>query len=620
LRPPPRLIARIALVVAPLALLWAGRLFFFGGFHVAMFGGTLTAHDLWRPLVVALAATVLYVWLTGVAEVRGQIAQVFRSLERAVAWVDARVLAATIAAAVVAAGIMWMSLAVGGSDSYGYASEAEMWRRGDLVIAQPWTAAVPWPDADRTFAPLGYHSGPQPHTIAPTYSPGLPILMALAKTVGGQCGMFFVVPISAGIAVLATFGLGTRLATPAAGLAAAWLLATSPVFLFMLMSPMSDVPTAAAWVVAFWCATGRSVSSAAGCGVATAIAVLLRPNLAPMALLAPGWQLLMARRSDGDDRRRQIWRGLAMLLVVAPAFATVAWLNQLWYGSPLRAGYGALGDLFAWSNIKPNIVNYATWFSSTQTPAAFAGIAALLVPFRWIWSDRGRSFVIVVAIFVMTVWLEYCAYLVFDAWWYLRFLLPCWPFIMVGMGALAVGVARWLRPVVGVAATAAVVGLGAFGLQRAIRDDFGGLRRGENKYPVVAEILRAHTDRTAVILSGMHSGSARYYGGRMTMTFFQLDRDWLDRAVAWLAAHGSHPYALLEDWEVDEFRTRFGPTNAIGRLEMPPMIEYGAGSIYVFDLLRANDSREPIVRLEEPAPSFTCRPPGPPPPAPRFRE
>ena len=490
MRPPPRLIARIALVVAPLAFLWAGRLLFFGGFHVSIFGATLTAHDLWRPLVVALAASVLYVWLTGVAEVRGQIAQIFRSLKRAIAWVDARVLAATIAAAVVAAGIMWMSLAVGGSDSYGYASEAEMWRRGDLLIAQPWTAAVPWPDADRTFAPLGYHPGPQPHTIAPVYAPGLPMLMALAKTVGGQCGMFFVVPISAGIAVLATFGLGTRLATPAAGLAAAWLFATSPVFLFMLMSPMSDVPTAAAWVVAFWCATGRSVPSAAGCGVATAIAVLLRPNLAPMALLAPGWQLLMAWRSDGDDRRRQIWRGLAMLLVVAPAFATVAWLNQLWYGSPLRAGYGALEDLFAWSNIAEYCQLRDVVFQHTDA----GGPPAL----RRCWcrsggsgptaGDRSSSS----AIFVMTVWLS-TVRIWSDAWGY-WFLLPCWPFIMVSMGALAVG---WRAGSTGGLLTLpqrSRVGSARSGCF-AIRDDFGGLRRAK-KCPVVAG-TQAHTDRTA---------------------------------------------------------------------------------------------------------------------------
>jgi hypothetical protein len=41
---------------------------------------------------------------------------------------------------------------------------------------------------------------------------------------------------------LVTFAIGRRLGSPAIGLAAAWLVATSPAFLAMLVSPMSDVP------------------------------------------------------------------------------------------------------------------------------------------------------------------------------------------------------------------------------------------------------------------------------------------------------------------------------------------------------------------------------------------
>jgi hypothetical protein len=70
---------------------------------------------------------------------------------------------------------------------------------------------------------------------------------------------------------------------------------------------------------------------------------------------------------------------------------------------------------------------------------------------------------------------------------------------------------------------------------------------------------------------------------------------WLDRAVAWFAARGAHPYALLEDWEVDDFRRRFGGVNAIGRLEMTPILQYnGPPTIYLYDLLRPSGPGQTI--------------------------
>ena len=56
-------------------------------------------------------------------------------------------------------------------------------------------------------------------------------LLAVAKRIGGQCVMFGVVPILAGVTVLGTFGIGRRLHSATAGLIAAWLVATSPVTL-----------------------------------------------------------------------------------------------------------------------------------------------------------------------------------------------------------------------------------------------------------------------------------------------------------------------------------------------------------------------------------------------------
>ena len=54
-----------------------------------------------------------------------------------------------------------------------------------------------------------------------------------------------------------------------------------------------------------------------------------------------------------------------------------------------------------------------------------------------------------------------------------------------------------------------------------------------------------------------HSGSMRYYTGRMIVRWDTLDPAWLDRAVAFLRDRGIATYALLEYWEEAEFRQRF---------------------------------------------------------------
>jgi 4-amino-4-deoxy-L-arabinose transferase-like glycosyltransferase len=97
------------------------------------------------------------------------------------------------------------------------------------------------------------------------------MLMALAKLIGGQRAIFWVIPLCGGVFVLATFGIGRRLGGSSNGLIAAWLLATSPPLLFMLMAPMSDVPAAAAWTVTFWCVTAGTMAFAVAGGLAAAV-------------------------------------------------------------------------------------------------------------------------------------------------------------------------------------------------------------------------------------------------------------------------------------------------------------------------------------------------------------
>jgi hypothetical protein len=216
------------------------------------------------------------------------------------------------------------------------------------------------------------------------------------------------------------------------------------------------------------------------------------------------------------------------------------------------------------------------------------------------------------ALLTFSVWAEYCAYSTFDAWFYLRFLLPTWPLVMVGLGLLLRRVTEVGRPVTAFVVLLVVLAAGIYGWQVAVRNSAFDLWAGESKYAAVGAAVRARTTPDAVIFSEQHSGSIRYYAGRMTLTFNNFDPDWLDRSVSWLDAHGVHSYAALEEWEVNGFRERFASTSAIGRLAMSPVLEYrGTGStIYLFDLSSSRPAAG-VERLSDPSGVAGCPHPAP---------
>jgi 4-amino-4-deoxy-L-arabinose transferase-like glycosyltransferase len=240
-----------------------------------------------------------------------------------------------------------------------------------------------------------------------------------------------------------TFVLGRRLDDGVTGACAAVLLASSPIFLYQSVQPMSDVPAAALWLAALALVSSRAEAVAAAgradrrgqiaAGICASLAVLMRPNIALVVL--PLVALLPDRRA---------WRrfGLASL----PGLAVMAWLNAARYGSPLASGYGSTDVLFSLAHVAPNLARYPRWVVDTQTP--FVALA-LLAP--W-WARRHRSrarlALVSLAAAALTV-ATYLAYTVFDDWWYMRFLLPALPVVIVFSVAVTLQSASWLPPLGG---------------------------------------------------------------------------------------------------------------------------------------------------------------------------
>jgi asparagine N-glycosylation enzyme membrane subunit Stt3 len=286
---------------------------FGSGIYWTTYGIRLSSQTLWRPATAAIALSVL--WLR-----RSDL----RQQHLANAWAQAlrrsTAVAIVLAALAVVIGIRLTAFEVYGADTYGYVSEAQLWAGGNLIQHQPLSLDAPWPEPEWTFSPLGYRPGLQRGTIVPIYPTGLPLLMSGLLRLFGEDGPFFVVPILGGLAVFATFLLGRRVAGAACGLASAALLLTSPIFLYQLKEPMSDVPVTAWWLVAILLVSRATPTFFFAGGMATSAALLTRPNLVPLTAVLAIFVLTCSAQTPG----RRLFNAFVYTLGVIPGFFGVA--------------------------------------------------------------------------------------------------------------------------------------------------------------------------------------------------------------------------------------------------------------------------------------------------------
>ena len=598
------------LTIAVATLLWATWISLAGGFITTVGSLRIRSNNPQRVLVLTAVALAGYFLLGGRIPLARLAAAARRSAKAIASHPGAIAVLIAIATTVVA--MIDSTRMAGGADAYGYVSQADLWLQGSLEVRQPWVAEVPWPDAQWTFTPLGYRPSDREDewSIVPTYSPGLPILLAVAKRLGGQCVMYGVVPLLAGLAVLATYGIGRRLNSSVTGLIAAWLVATSPVTLSSSLEPLTDVPVMSTWALAFYFVLGRSTVSAAAAGLSAGLSILIRPNLVLLAVPLGLW-LLCRRDVTGPFVRTRVFPAAAFAVGAALGVGAVAAINQHLYGSPVTSGYGRLEDQVALARMLPNLRRYVSWFVETHTVVPLLGFVALAAPSRRIWPRiADRTVVAAFGVVVFLLWGFYAAYLEFDSWGYLRFLLPSWPLVMNGLGALAEwsgtigGVARWIAGVT-------IVAVGVSNTVEASRRDVFEQRQAARHEAPIGRLVMTHTPPNSVLLTSERSGSMRYYGGRITLRYDLLDPEWLDRAVSWLGTRGVRVYAVLDRRQADEVKARFSSQRAAATLDRPFLIYEPAGTA-LFDLSQPRDPALPAAVITEPFPDAPhCDPPVP---------
>ena len=124
--------------------------------------------------------------------------------------------------------------------------------------------------------------------------------------------------------------------------------------------------------------------------------------------------------------------------------------------------------------------------------------------------------------------------------------------------------------------------------------------QGERRYVSIGQHVARLTEPNSVIFSSQHSGSLRYYGGRMSLRFDNLDPEWLDRSIDWLESHGLQIYLLVEDWEEPVFRERFAGSARLAQLGIPPVFKYeGPAKVTLYDLTRAQPRDAKVELITE---------------------
>ena len=600
------MLATAAAWVAWLAVVWSLAIVLIGGIRFQAGPFLFSSRDSNRSMAIAAVAFAMSFLIAPA----GNRMLAWASLR---AWIERH---AAKAAFVAAAAVFWLTFtygarAAGGADTLGYVSYAYLWLNGSFEVPQPLADEVPWPDGAESLAPLGYRPGVTAGTMVPTYSPGLPLIMAALHLIFGLCGPYLVQALFGPVLVLATFGIAIRLTGDRLTSAlAAIFMASSPALLFNLMSPMSDAATAALWIVSLLLLTWPGRLAAALAGVVAGCAVLVRPNLVPLTLAGmlaaelwpfETWRSLRTGPAAAPRTPRRYLRAALFLAGVIPAALFIAFVNDRLYGSPLLSGYGRAGILYALHFIPGNIWSYPAWLLESQSPLVVLAILPLVVPrFRPAWLTRPA--VLPVALTILIVCTSYVVYMQFRDWWYLRFVLAVFPFLFILLGAALAALFRAGPPAFAVPALTIVLVL-ALNHTIGFIVRLGALRvgEGEERYTAVARFIDRELPSNAVVLSMQHSGTIRFYSGRLTVRYEYIPEYRFKASLDWLISHGYRPYVLLEEWEVPRWRQHFVGDPPVASLDFRVLGELPwPANIRLFDPLEPKGKPELVRQMMVP--------------------
>jgi hypothetical protein len=435
----------------------------------------------------------------------------------------------------------YMGAYAGGSDSSGYLNNARLLSEGRLIAPLRLLPGLA-PDTlpPYTHVPLGFIPNADHVTMTPTYPMGLPLLiMAAAKITGWNLAPALVMGLHALLGLWLVYRLGRE-----CGLEKGWvwlgvlMLAFSPLYLFMSLQVMSDVP-AMVWATAAVLCAWKSRQApwlALVAGMALSLAVLLRPSNM-LGFVPVGIAVGFAVR-----------RWLLLILGGLPGAIFLGIINHAAYGRIFTTGYGYVDPVFSRAYVPATLVHYALWLPVLLTPLVLLSLA---FPFL-----RHRQPLLTA---LLAAWgLAYPFFYLFyrhthDDWWYLRFLLPAFPPLILAALLVARAVldrcqspfrAWWL-------AVTVVIIIG-YNLAWSRHLHVYGSGYGERIYPETTTWVSAHLPAGAVVATMQASGALLYYTDYTILRWDMISSADFKRIAAACTAAGRPLYAVLFPFEIEE--------------------------------------------------------------------
>lgn len=394
------------------------------------------------------------------------------------------------------------------------------------------------------YVPLGFRPSNDGRQLVPTYPAGLPFFIAAFAPVFGweRAGDVVIVLFSIG-GVLLTFAFCRTLELgPRSSLIASLIVAGSPLYVFMSLQAMSDVPSLF-WTLAaglFAIKSRNRPSWALAAGAAVAVAVFFRPtNFLVTLALAPAL---------GFSKRR--WA-----LFVAggiPGAVLFAAHSHAAYGSVLTTGYGDVSSSFSSGYVADTLIHYSKWLPVLFTPVAVLALGIPWLPNLAIW----KKSLLVVWIVVFCAF--YSAYVcTHESCWYLRFLLPAVPPLVAGGMLVLSGLLTrlpayadfnrssksFLITVILLATALGFLNIRLHGL---------GVGKGELRYGHLANWLKLNLPNNAVCVSMQASGAIFYYTDLPILRWDMLDATKAKRVETAILATHEPLYAVLFPFEIHD--------------------------------------------------------------------
>jgi hypothetical protein len=436
-----------------------------------------------------------------------------------------------------------------GSDASGYIHNSRLIMEGRLYSELRPIGDLPIERINLgAYQPLGFNLERDTQRLKPIYPFGPSIFFAAFQLISDNYLGILLALIFIGCAT----PIGVYLLSRELGLEHNWsvlaacILGLSGIYLYRSMLAASDALSACLAVYCVYLAlvAHRRPLYAALLGICFSLALFTRlPNA--MIALPVGLALLYRIR-------QQVWWWV-IILSSLPGIAILLWINNELYGSPLASGYGNVWRLFKAEYFGMTMRHFAYWLTELHTPVVTLGFLASLLLFRkqpitlvilWIWSG---SFILFYAFY-------YYSHLV---WWYLRFILPAVPALVIGSVFSLRSVSNYLgkatrQPWLPAALCAGLLLYICFSEIAAYKGNIYFDGRKKNNYLMLNQWMEENATPGDVFLSMQTSGAIYYYTNHAIMRYDLLrEGDW-DIVRNYMKGYEGNLYATVFPFEIEK--------------------------------------------------------------------